>query len=180
MVEGFLAAVDRILIVENCSKSKALTIFIRGSSEFILNEAKRAIRDALCAIKNLIRDNRILFGGGSAEMACSLKILNEAEKCSGLKHYVLQGFSESLKTIPLILAENSGYFSIESLTQLQTRQKKEKNPFLGIDCFGNGISNMESQKVFETLISKQQQIQMAVQITNSILRIDDIIKINET
>ncbi|AFP65453.1 t-complex protein1, epsilon-SU (nucleomorph) [Chroomonas mesostigmatica CCMP1168] len=169
---------DRILIVENCAKSKAVTIFVRGSSEFILNEAKRAIRDALCAIKNLIRDNRVLFGGGSAEMACSLKISDEAEKCSGLKHYVLQGFSESLKLIPTILAENAGYFPIESLSQLQIRQKKERNPFLGIDCFGNGISNMENQKVFETLLSKQQQIQMATQIANSILRIDDVININ--
>lgn len=168
---------DRILVVENCAKSKALTIFIRGSSEFVLNEAKRAIRDALCAIKNLIRDNRILFGGGSTEMACSLKILDESEKCLGLKHYTLQAFSESLKVLPLILAENAGYFSIESLSQLQIRQKKEKNPFLGIDCYGNGISNMEEKKVFETLLSKQQQIQMAVQVANSVLRIDDIIKV---
>mmetsp|Transcript_12911 Transcript_12911/g.25541 ORF Transcript_12911/g.25541 Transcript_12911/m.25541 type:complete len:523 (+) Transcript_12911:48-1616(+) len=168
---------DRILIVENCANSKALTIFIRGSSEFILNEAKRAMHDALCAVKNLIRDSRILFGGGSAEMACALKISKEAEKCVGLKHFVLQSFSESLKIIPLVLAENAGYFSIESISQLQNRQIKEKNPFLGIECFGNGICSMQKLKVFESLISKQQQIQMAVQIASGILRIDDFINI---
>mmetsp|Transcript_48687 Transcript_48687/g.121580 ORF Transcript_48687/g.121580 Transcript_48687/m.121580 type:complete len:529 (+) Transcript_48687:32-1618(+) len=170
---------DRILIVENCAKSKALTIFIRGSSDFILNEAKRAIHDALCAVKNLIRDNRVLFGGGSAEMACALKISKEAENCVGLKHFVLHSFSEALKIIPLVLAENAGYFSIESISQLQNRQNKERNPFLGIECTGKGICNMQKLKVFESLISKQQQIQMAVQIASGILRIDDIIKIQD-
>jgi T-complex protein 1 subunit epsilon len=168
---------DRILVIEDCAVSKALTIFVRGSSEFVLIEAKRAIKDALCAIKNLIRDNRILFGGGSSEMACAVKLFEEAEKTSGLKHFVLHSFSESLKIIPLVLAENAGYFSLETLSQLQSRQKKEKNPNLGIDCFGKGISDMKKLKVIETLVSKQQQIQMAVQITNSILRIDDIINI---
>jgi T-complex protein 1 subunit epsilon len=168
---------DRILILENCANSQAVTIFVRGSSDFILNEAKRAINDALCAIKNLIRDNRILFGGGSAEMACALEISREAENCIGLKHFVLNGFSEALKIIPLALAENAGYFSIETISQLQNRQQKEKNPYLGIECSGNGVSNMQKLKVFESLISKQQQIQMAVQIANGILRIDDIIKI---
>lgn len=166
---------DRILIIENCAKSKALTIFIRAGSDFILNEAKRSINDAMCAVKNIIRDNRILFGGGSAEMACSIKISDEAEKCSGLKQFILQGFSESLKTIPLVLAENAGYFSIELISQLQNKQKKEKNPFLGVECQGNGICDMQKLKVFESLISKQQQIQMAVQISNGILRIDNLI-----
>ena len=168
---------DRILIIENCAKSKALTIFIRAGSDYILQEAKRAIHDSLCAVKNLIRDNRILFGGGSAEMACAIKIGNDAEKCAGLKHYILQSFSESLKIIPLVLAENAGYFSIESVSQLQNRQKNEENPFLGIECLGKGIKNMQKLRVFESLISKQQQIQMAVQISSGILRIDDVIQI---
>lgn len=170
---------DRILVIENCAKSKAITIFIRASSDFILNEAKRAMNDALCAVKNIIRDNRVLFGGGSAEMACAIKISDEAEKCTGLKNYILQGFSESLKTIPLVLAENAGYFSIEVVSQLQIKQRKEKNPFLGVECLGNGICNMQKLKVFESLISKQQQIQMAVQICNGILRIDNLIDVRK-
>mmetsp|Transcript_14033 Transcript_14033/g.27890 ORF Transcript_14033/g.27890 Transcript_14033/m.27890 type:complete len:485 (+) Transcript_14033:64-1518(+) len=166
---------ERILIVEACSLTKSITIFLRGGSQLIINEAKRAIRDALCAVRNLIRDNRLLAGGGSTEMACSIQILNQSEKIEGLKHYILRAFSEALKVIPFVLAENSGFHPIEALSTLQGRQIIEKNPYLGIDCHGNLVSDLRKKGIFETLITKQQQIQAAVQITCAILRIDDIL-----
>jgi len=169
---------ERILVIEDCSKTKSVTIFIRGGSQLIITEAKRAIRDALCAIKNLIRDNRILAGGGSSEMACSIKISNESENLDGLKHYIFNGYSEALKVIPLVLAENSGYSPIETVSTLQTQQLGYKNPKLGIDCFGNKITDLSREKIFETLVSKQQQLQIATQMANTILRIDDIFKLN--
>jgi T-complex protein 1 subunit epsilon len=38
----------------------------------IVEEAKRSIHDAICVIRNLIKDNRIVYGGGSAELACAI------------------------------------------------------------------------------------------------------------
>ena len=38
----------------------------------IVDEAKRSIHDAICVIRNLIKDNRIVYGGGSAELSCAL------------------------------------------------------------------------------------------------------------
>nr|UXY87332.1 T-complex protein1, epsilon-SU [Cryptomonas sp.] len=170
---------DRILIVENCSKSKAVTVFIRGSSDLVINEAKRAIRDGVCVIRNLIKDNRIVFGGGSSELSCSLKICDESKNSSGLKHFILNGFSEALKIVPLILAENAGYSSIETIYQITNKQINEKNAVFGVDCTGKVVGNMKEQKVFETLLSKQQQIQMSVQIASAVLRIDDIIEVEK-
>merc|ERR1719321_1151045 len=46
---------DRMLFVERCSNSKAVTIFIRGGNKMIIEEAKRSIHDALCMVRNLIR-----------------------------------------------------------------------------------------------------------------------------
>ena len=46
----------------------------------IVEEAKRSIHDALCVTRNLVRDNRIVYGGGSAEVACSLKVSAAAVK----------------------------------------------------------------------------------------------------
>ena len=169
---------ERLLIVENCAKSRAVSIFIRGSSDLIIKEAKRAIRDGICVVRNLIKDNRIVFGGGSSELSCSLKIFEEAQHSSGLKHYIFNAFSESLKVIPLVLAENAGYFSIEAVYQVINRQIKENKPYFGIECKGKVVGNMKEKKVFETLISKQQQIQMAVQIASAVLRIDDVIELD--
>jgi T-complex protein 1 subunit epsilon len=168
---------ERLLIVENCAKSRAVSIFIRGSSDLVIKETKRAIRDGICVIRNLIKDSRIVFGGGSAELSCSLKLYEKAQVSSGLKHYIFNAFSESLKSIPLVLAENAGYSPIEALYQIINRQIEENNPYLGIDCRGKIVGNMKEQKIFETLLSKQQQIQMAVQIASAVLRIDDVIEL---
>jgi len=36
----------------------------------IVNEVKRSIHDALCVVRNLVKDNSIVYGGGSSEIAC--------------------------------------------------------------------------------------------------------------
>ena len=38
-----------------------------------------------------------------------------------------------------------------------------------------GTNDMKAQKVFETLIGKQQQIMLATQVVRMILKIDDVI-----
>lgn len=65
---------DRMLVIEGCPNSRAVTIFVRGGNRMIIDEAKRSLHDAICVVRNLIRDNRIIYGGGSAEIACSLAV----------------------------------------------------------------------------------------------------------
>ena len=74
----------------------------------------------------------------------------------------------------MALAENSGLNPIESLSQVRAAQIADKNPRLGIDCNNNTTSDMKTQHVFETLIGKQQQLQLATQVVRMILKIDDV------
>lgn len=46
----------------------------------IIEEAKRSLHDALCVIRNLVRNNHIVYGGGAAEIACSLEVAKAADK----------------------------------------------------------------------------------------------------
>ena len=46
----------------------------------IIEEAKRSIHDALCVIRNLVKDSRVVYGGGAADIACSLAVAAEADK----------------------------------------------------------------------------------------------------
>lgn len=55
---------EQMIFVEECANSKAVTILVRGGSEMIVEEAKRAIHDALCVVRNMIRDSRVVYGGG--------------------------------------------------------------------------------------------------------------------
>ena len=63
---------------------------------------------------------------------------------------------------------------ITSLSEVK-QQVAQKNPFLGIDCLNKGTNDMKVQKVYETLIGKQQQVMLATQIVKMILKIDDVI-----
>jgi T-complex protein 1 subunit epsilon len=166
---------DHLLFIEKCANTKAVTIFLRGGNKMIIEESKRAIHDALCVVRNLIRDNRIVYGGGSAEIACSLRIAEEADKISSVEQYALRAFADALDSVPIALAENSGMNSIEHLSKIKSEQVKTKNPRVGVDCVGSGNSDMRIQGVFETLIGKQQQLRLATQVVKMILKIDDVI-----
>ncbi|KAK0067439.1 T-complex protein 1 subunit epsilon [Biomphalaria pfeifferi] len=165
---------DRMLVIEECHNSRAVTIFIRGGNKMIVDEAKRSIHDALCVIRNIVRDNRIVYGGGAPEISASLAIQEAADKISTLEQYAVRAFGEALESVPLALAENSGLSPFQTLAEVKSRQVKENNPFLGIDCLNRGTCDMKEQHVIETLTAKKQQILLAAQLVRMILKIDDI------
>ncbi|THU46616.1 hypothetical protein C4D60_Mb09t06800 [Musa balbisiana] len=145
------------------------------SNKMMIEETKRSIHDALCVARNLIRNNSIVYGGGSAEISCSISVEAAADRYPGVEQYAIRSFAEALDSIPLALAENSGLPPIDTLTAVKSQQIKENNPYCGIDCNDVGTTNMQEQNVFETLIGKQQQILLATQVVKMILKIDDVI-----
>ncbi|XP_001363952.1 T-complex protein 1 subunit epsilon [Monodelphis domestica] len=171
---------DKMLVIEKCRNSRAVTIFIRGGNKMIIEEAKRSLHDALCVIRNLVRDNRVVYGGGAAEISCALAVSEEADKCPSLEQYAMRAFADALEVIPMALSENSGMNPIQTMTDVRARQVKEMNPALGIDCLHKGTNDMRQQHVIETLIGKKQQISLATQMVRMILKIDDIRKPGES
>jgi|EP00161_Ancyromonas_sigmoides_P012589 T-complex protein 1 subunit epsilon len=166
---------DRMVLIEGCASTKAVTVFVRGGNKMMIDEAKRSLHDALCVVRNLVRDNRIVYGGGATEIALSCAVSSEADKMKGLDQYAFRAFADALDTIPLALAENSGLRPIEALASVKSRQLSENNFRLGIDCNNVGTNDMREQNVFETLIGKRQQILLASQVVRLICKIDDIL-----
>merc|ERR1712126_748907 len=165
---------DRMLVIEGCKNSKAVTIFLRGGTKMIIEEAKRSIHDALCVVRNLVRDSRIVYGGGAAEISCSLAVSKAADKIKTIEQYAFRAFADALESVPLALAENSGLDPIKTLTQIKARHVSENNAALGVNCMELGSCDMKEQSVIETLHSKKSQIQLATQLVKMILKIDDI------
>ena len=87
----------------------------------------------------------------------------------------MRAFAEALEDIPMALAENSGLSPISTVSAVKAAQLEQKNPFLGVDCMCTGELDMRKQRVFETLVGKQQQMQLATQLVKMVLKIDDII-----
>jgi T-complex protein 1 subunit epsilon len=50
----------------------------------------------------------------------------------------MRAFADALDAIPMALAENSGLSPIETLAAIKSRQVKEKNTRLGVDCMQTG------------------------------------------
>jgi T-complex protein 1 subunit epsilon len=171
---GFGTTSDRMLVIEECPNSKAVTIFIRGASRMVVAEAERSLHDALCVIRNLVKDNRVTYGGGASEIALSLAIQQEADETAGIQQYAMRAFASALETIPMALSENSGLNPITTVADIRAQQKKTNNPFLGVDCLMKGTCDMKEQRVIETLIGKKQQVQLATQLVRMILKIDDV------
>jgi T-complex protein 1 subunit epsilon len=167
-------ATDRMLIIEGCPNSRAVTVFVRGGNQMIVDEAKRSLHDAMCVVRNLVIDNRIVYGGGSCELSCATAVMEAANKDPTVEQYAMRGFCDALESVPLALAENSGFSPVQALSEVKAEQLRSKNPYLGIDCLQKGTLDMKKQKVFETLIGKKQQILLATQLVKMVLKIDDI------
>jgi len=170
---------ERMLLIEECANSKAVTILVRGGNKMVVEEAKRSIHDALCVTRNLIRNDSIVYGGGSLEIACSLAVHAAADKISNLEQYAVRAFADALDAVPIALAENSGLSPIETLAEVKARQIAENNPRLGVDCLNKGTNDMKEQRVFDPLLGRQQQLLLATQVVKMILKIDDVIKSGE-
>jgi len=165
---------DHMLCIEQCPNSRAVTVLIRGGNKMIVEETKRSLHDAFCVVRNLIRESRIVYGGGSSETACAIAVAEEADKIAGVAQYAFRAFADALEVIPSTLAENSGLPSIDTLTELKAQQIAEEKHYLGVDCLYKGTNDMKAQGVMESLHSKKEQISLATQVVRMVLKIDDV------
>lgn len=61
----------------------------------------------------------MVFGGGAAEIACSLAVSAEANQLADLEQYAFRAYAEALESIPLALAENSGLPPIQAVSEVK-------------------------------------------------------------
>lgn len=170
---------NQSIIIEDCANSKAVTICVRGGNSMVVAEAERCIHDALCCVRNLIRDNRIVAGGGAPEVAVALTVEAAADKVGTVEQYAVRAFAEAILSIPEALADNSGMNAILMVGEAKTQQINQRNPNIGIDCIKMEACDMLAENVCESFIAKQHQIALATQVVKMILKIDDVIGSND-
>lgn len=168
---------EKIVVVENVEQKKSVTILVRGSTKFVIEEAKRSIQDAICTVRNLLVWSDIVFGGGSAEISASIHLSKEARDCSAETEEAIRGFARALLEIPLTLASNSGFEPLSYIEGLREAQLSTGDHTLGVDCLETGERSMRKAEVFEPLNSKIRQFQMATELVCMILKIHDVILI---
>mmetsp|Transcript_87438 Transcript_87438/g.282471 ORF Transcript_87438/g.282471 Transcript_87438/m.282471 type:complete len:544 (+) Transcript_87438:198-1829(+) len=166
---------EQMLVIEDCANSKAVTVLVRGGNQMVVDEAKRCLHDANCCVRNLIRDPRVVPGGGASEMAASLAIVAAADTEQTIDQYSMRAYATALDVIPMALAENSGLSAIGEMAAMKAKQQSTNNSWHGVDCLQTGITDMWEQSVYEACVSKCNQLRLATQVVKMILKIDDVI-----
>ncbi len=174
LVEERKVESDKWVFIEGCQNPKAVTILIRGGSQRVVDEADRSVHDALMVTKDVLEKPLIVAGGGSPEAYVSNKLKEWTTTLTGREQFAAEKFAEALETIPITLAENAGMDTIDTMTELRSKQSKGST-WAGIDVRSSQITDMSELDIVEPLSVKEQIIKSATEVASMILRIDDVI-----
>jgi chaperonin GroEL (HSP60 family) len=165
---------DKMTFVEGCKHPKAVTILIRGGTERIVDEAERSIHDALCVVRDVVEEPKVVAGGGAPELEISRGLRKYAESLPGREQLAVMAFAEALEIIPTTLTENAGLDPIDILSDLRSRHEKGEI-WAGIEVVAGKIQDMSKAGVFEPLAVKKQIIKSGTEASSMLLKIDDVI-----
>ncbi|CEM06890.1 unnamed protein product [Vitrella brassicaformis CCMP3155] len=166
---------DKVIQFSGCEKGESCTIVLRGASTHVLDEAERSLHDALAVLSQTVKETRVVWGGGSAEMAMANAVDELARTVEGKKSLAIEAFAKALRQIPTIILDNGGYDSAEIVGQLRalhTRGQTTK----GIDIRNGTVGDMKDLGVLESHKSKLSQICAAAEGAEMIVRVDDVIR----
>ena len=166
---------DKMVFVEGCKNPKAVTILLRGSSDMVLDEVERSLKDALNVLRNVMREPKIIGGGGAPEVELAIKLKEYARTIGGKEQLAIEAFAAALEEIPMILAETAGLDPLDTLMKL-IQLHNEGKVFAGIDVINSKIVEDTTEiNVIEPVLVKKNVIKSATEAATTILKIDDII-----
>lgn len=176
-----------MMLFKGCKTSKATTIVLRGANDYMLDEMERSVHDALCVVKRTLESGMVVPGGGAVETALSIHLENFATTLGTREQLAIAEFAEALLIIPRTLACNAACDATELVAQLRAyHYKYQADPAnsdpsfknLGLDLTNGNIRNNVNSGVLEPSLIKMKSIQFATEAAISILRIDDLIKLD--
>ncbi len=180
IVEEVKIGDDKLVYVKNCKDPKAVSIVIRGGTEHVVDEADRALHDALSVVRNVVEDTTYVAGGGSIETEIARQLEAFANKVGGREQLAIEAFAESMLIIPKTLAENGGHDPIDIIADLNKEHSKATGIWFGVDVIKGKTTDMMKAGVIEPARVKSQAIRSAAEAAQMILRIDDVIAAKAT
>ncbi len=174
LVEEVKVGDEEMTYVKNCKNPKSVTILVRGGTDHVIDEIKRALDDAVGDLAAAMKNGKVVAGAGSTEIEVAKEIRKYAESLSGREQLAVQKFAEALEVIPVTLAENAGLDPIDVLTELKAAHDRGEK-FAGIDVFTGKVVDAWQAGVIEPLKIKTQAVSSASEVAVMILRIDDVI-----
>ena len=174
LVEEVKVGDEEMTFVRECRNPKSVTLLVKGSTEHVVDEVKRALDDAIGDVSAALMNGRVVAGAASVEVELARQLRKFADSLSGREQFAVQAFADSMEVIPRTLAENAGLDPIDVLTELKSAHDKNRK-WAGINVFTGKVIDAWQQGVIEPLKIKTQAISSASEVAIMILRIDDVI-----
>ena len=175
MVEERKIGEDKMIFVEKCKDPHSVAILIRAGLERMVDEAERAMTDALSVVSDVVENNKIVAGGGAVEIEIGKDLRRYATKIGGREQLAIEAFADAVEVIPKTLAENGGLEAIDVLVDLRSAHEKEGGKNMGLNVFTGKVRDSIESGVVEPVVVKEQAIKSAAESASMILRIDDVI-----
>ncbi len=166
---------DKMIFVEKCKDPHSVAILIRAGLERLVDEAERAMTDALSVVSDVVENSKVVAGGGAVEIEVAKELRKYANKVGGREQLSIEAFADAMEVIPRSLAENAGLEPIDILVSLRQAHDKEDGKYMGVNVYTGKIENAVEKGVIEPIVVKEQAIKSASESAAMILRIDDVI-----
>lgn len=174
-----------LIFIRGCKTRRATTVVLRGANENMLDEMDRSLHDSLMIVKRMLESNQLVAGGGAVEAALSIYLENFATTLGSREQLAIAEFADALLVIPKTLAVNAAKDASELVARLrafhntsQSDATKRALRFSGLDLLEGTVRDNLAAGVIEPAISKVKSLRFATEAAITILRIDDMIKLN--
>jgi len=165
---------SNMTFITGCPEAKSVSVLLRGGTEHVVDEIRRAFDDAVGVVSVAWEDGAVLTGGGSVLAALSRDLRTFAETIGGREQMAIEAFASALEIIPRTLAENAGLDPVTTLIELR-KAHADGQSHAGINVYEGGVVDMKAANVIEPMRVVEQAIQSATETAIMILRIDDVI-----
>ena len=162
----------------------AASIILRGPNDFYCDEMERSIHDALCVVKRVMESKTLVVGGGAVEAALSIYLESFATSLSSREQLAIAEFAHSLLVIPKTLAVNAAKDATDLVAKMRSyHHASQSKPdhthlkWIGLDLYDGVARDNRQAGVFEPAVSKIKSLRFATEAAITILRIDDMIKL---
>ncbi|KAH9397874.1 T-complex protein 1 subunit alpha [Tyrophagus putrescentiae] len=177
---------DELILVKGTKNHNSASIILRGANEFFLDEMERSLNDSLCAVKRVLESKKVVPGGGAVEAALSVYLENFATTIGSREQLAIAEFARSLLVIPKTLAVNAAKDATDLVAKLrayhnssQTKADHAAMKNTGLDLFEGTVKDAVKMGILEPAISKVKSLKFATEAAITILRIDDLIKLQK-
>jgi len=166
---------DEVTFVEGGAAAEAVTVFVRGGTEHVVDELERTLSDAINVVTAAVETGAVVPGAGATEIAVADRVRREAAAVEGRQQLAVEAFADAVDIVPRTLAENAGTDPIDALVDLRAEHDETGRAGLVTVDGETTIGDPVEDGVVDPATVKHEAVESATEAATMIARIDDVI-----